>query len=112
MSFAALTDDMDSSIMESLKDGRVDHLAASGTVLAAGVEAIVDEGVERIAELTGFVDRVTTITVRKDLLPGLDRKGGFRSTADEPVAVLDSKTWHIDGIAADDGHLITFYVVP
>ena len=32
-----------------------------------------------------------------------DRQGAF---------VMDGRTWHIDGIAEDDGHLITFYVVP
>ena len=111
-SFADLVDDMDIMLMESLSDGRVDHLSGSGTPLAEGLEAIVDKDVERIAELTGFVDRVTTVTVRKALLPGMDRKGGFRSNTDDPVRDLGSQTWHIDGIAADDGHLITFYVVP
>lgn len=109
--FAALVDDMDSMLMGSLNDGRVDHLSAGGDPLAVEVEAIVDLDVERIAEF-GAIDRLMTVAVRKALIPNLDRQGSFRSNADNPIAVMGSKTWHIDGIASDDGHLITFYVVP
>jgi len=109
--FADLVDDMDSMLMESLSDGRVDHLSASGSPLAEGLEAIVDQGVERLAEF-GAVERLMTITVRKALIPHLDRKGGFRSNAGSPVPVMGGKVWHIDDVASDDGHLITFYVVP
>ncbi|MOA49807.1 hypothetical protein D3C78_1727350 [compost metagenome] len=51
------------------------------------------------------MERATTITVRKALLQPLDRNGAF---------LIDGKLWHIarKGIASDDDHLITFFVVP
>lgn len=101
--FADLTDDMDAEIMASLNDGEADYLNAAGTVLAEGVEVILEKDVERIDVISGMVDRAVTIAVRKALLQPLDRKGAFS---------LDGKTWHIDGIAEDDGHLIIFYVKP
>ena len=101
--FADLTDDMDAEIMASLNDGQADYLNAVGAVLAEGVEVILDKDVERMDVITGMVDRAVAITVRKALLQPLDRKGAFS---------LDGKTWHIDGIAEDDSHLITFSVKP
>lgn len=101
--FADLTDDMDAMLMSSLNDGQADYLSAVGAVLAGGVEVILDKDVERLDVVSGLLDRAVTITVRKTLLQPLDRKGAFR---------LAGKTWHIDGIAEDDGHLITFYVKP
>ena len=103
MSFADLTDDMDAMLMSSLNDGHADYLSATGMQLACGVEVIIDMDVDRIDVVSGMIDRAVTITVRRDQLQPLDRKGAFR---------LPAKTWHIDAIAADDGHLITFYVVP
>jgi hypothetical protein len=72
-------------------------------VLAGDVEVMLDKEVDRIDTASGMLDRAVTITVRKSLLQPFDRKGAF---------VLDGKTWHIDGIAEDDGHLIALYVVP
>ncbi len=110
--FADLTDDMDEMIMSSLNDGAADYLNAAGAVLASSLEVIVDMDVERMDTISGGVERMVTVTVRKSLLVPFDRKGSFRSNADAPVKALSTKTWHIDGIAEDDGHMITFYVVP
>ena len=110
MSFADLMDDMDEMIMASLNDGQCDYLAGTGAVLAGGLSIIFDKEVERVDMASGMVDRAVTITVRRHLLRPLDRKGAFRLYPQDWGA--DGKTWHIDGIAADDGHLITFYVVP
>lgn len=103
MSFADLTDDMDAMLMASLNDGTADYLNAAGAVQAAGVEVILERDVERLDVVSGMLDRAVTLTVRKALLTPLDRKGAF---------VHAGKKWHIDGIAEDDGHLITLYVVP
>lgn len=91
--------------MAQLNDGTGDHLSTTGQVLASGLELILDRNVERfqIDSVTGAMERAVTITARKALLPQLDRKGAFQ---------LDGKAWHIDAIASDDGHLITFFVVP
>jgi hypothetical protein len=94
---------MDAAIMASLNDGLADYLSATGAVLAGDVEVMLDKEVDRIDTASGMLDRAVTITVRKSLLQPFDRKGAF---------VFDGKTWHIDGIAEDDGHLITLYVVP
>jgi hypothetical protein len=94
---------MDAAIMASLNDGHADYLSVTGAVLAGDVEVMLDKEVDRIDTASGMLDRAVTITVRKSLLQPFDRKGAF---------VLDGKTWHIDGIAEDDGHLITLYVVP
>lgn len=110
MSFADLTDDMDAMLMSSLNDGHGDYLNASGAVLAGGLEVILDKDVERMDLASGMVDRAVTITVHRHLLQPFDRKGAFR--LDPQAWGADGKTWHIDGIAEDDGHLITFYVVP
>lgn len=108
--FADLVADMDAMIMSSLNDGVGDYLNAAGAVLASGIEVILDKEVDRMDVVSGMVDRAVTITVRRQLLQPLDRKGAFR--LDPAQWSADGKTWHIDGIAADDGHLITFYVVP
>ena len=94
---------MHQRVVARLNDGEAQYLSRSGVVLAAAVPAIVSQGVERLDALSGGVDRVRTHCVQKHLLQPLDLKGAF---------VMAGKTWHIDGIAEDDGHLITFYVVP
>lgn len=94
---------MDAAIMASLNDGTADYLNGAGAVLVSDVEVILDRDVERLDTVNGMLDRAVTFTVRKKLLQPFDRKGAFR---------LDGKTWQIDGITADDGNLITFYVVP
>lgn len=101
--FSDLAADMDDQIMDSLSDGPAQYRSRSGAVLASALLVIVDQDVERVDTLTGGVDRVRTHCVQKRLLQPLDLKGSF---------VMSGKTWHIDGIAEDDGHLITFYVVP
>ena len=108
--FADLIDDMDAAIMASLNDGTADYLNAAGAVLASGLEVMLDKDIERMDLISGMVDRAVTITVRRHLLQPLDRKGAFRLAPEDWGA--DGKTWHIDGIAEDDGHLITFYVKP
>ncbi|AQZ96632.1 hypothetical protein BVH74_18570 [Halopseudomonas phragmitis] len=104
--------DMDTALLETLKDGRVDFLTAAGSVAVEGLDAIVDTDVQRINEVSGFVDRVVTVCVSKAALGAYDRKGGVRSNSIEPVKYLVGKNWHLDGIASDDGDLITFYLVP
>lgn len=105
-SFAEALADADAAIMASLTDGQATYLARTGEVLAEGIDVILDRDIERtdrVNTATGLFERTVTLTVRKALLQPLDRQGAF---------VLDGKTWHIDGLAADDGHLITLYVVP
>lgn len=102
MMFAA---EIDAAIMATLNDGAGDHLSATGQVLASNLELILDRNVERfdLDSVSGAMERAVTITVRKALLQPLDRRGAF---------LLDGQLWHIDKVASDDGHLITFYVVP
>lgn len=101
--FGKALEAMDSAIAASLNDGQADYLNYAGAVLAEGVAVILDRDVERLDTVSGMLDRTVTLTVRKGLLQPFDRKGAFR---------LDGKAWHIDGIAADDGHWLTLYVVP
>lgn len=100
--FPGLVDDLDDMIMDSLSDGTATYLSRSGQVLAEGVPVIVEKDVERFSEV-GAVDRVRTHEVQKRYLQPFDRQGAF---------VMDGKTWHINGIERDDGHMITLYVVP
>lgn len=100
--FPDLVGDLDDMIMHSLSDGTATYLSRSGQVLAEGVPVIVEKEVERFSE-GGAVDRVRTHEVQKRYLQPFDRQGAF---------VMDGKTWHIDGIERDDGHMITLYVVP
>lgn len=93
---------LDDAVMDSLSDGTATYLSRSGQVLAEGVPVIVEKEVERFSE-GGAVDRVRTHEVQKRYLQPFDRQGAF---------AMDGKTWHIDGIERDDGHMITLYVVP
>ena len=110
--FSAAMDDMDATLLDSLKDGRVDFLTVSGSVAVEGLDAIVEQDVERINDVPGAVDRLITICVLKSALGSYDRKGAFRSNVGEPVKLIAGKTMHLDGIESDDGSLITFYVRP
>lgn len=101
-SFPDLVEDLDDMIMDSLSDGTATYLSRTGQVLADAVPVIVEKDVERFSE-GGAVDRVRTHEVQKRYLQPFDRQGAF---------VMDGKTWHIDGIERDDGHMITLYVVP
>lgn len=94
---------LDAAVMRHLSDGVCQYLGRDSQVLASDVPVIVEQEVERFTEVDGAVERVRTHCIQKHLLQPLDRQGSF---------AMDGKTWHIDGIAADDGHLITFYVVP
>lgn len=85
-----------------LADSVGNYVDRNGTVLAQDLELQVDRNVERFGE-GDAVDRVATISVLRSLIQPLDRKGAF---------IIGTETLHIDGIADDDGHLITFYVVP
>lgn len=100
--FPDLVSELDDMIMDSLSDGTAKYLSRSGQVLAEGVPVIVEKDVERFGE-GGAVDRVRTHEVQKRYLQPFDRQGAF---------AMDGKTWHIDGIERDDGHMITLYVVP
>lgn len=101
--FSDLVDDLDDQVMASLSDGDAQYLSRSGAVLADKIPVIVELNVERVSVINGAIDRGRTHCVQKRLLQPLDLKGAF---------AMDGKTWHIDGIADDDGDLITFYVVP
>jgi len=90
--------------MRGLSDGAADYLNAAGAVLATGVEVIIDREVERFDAVSGMVSSAVTVTLQRHLLQPFDRKGALRMS--------DGALWHIDGIAADDGQIITFYVVP
>ncbi|MCQ4245559.1 hypothetical protein CXK93_12335 [Stutzerimonas decontaminans] len=92
---------LDDAVMDSLSDGTAMYLNRTGQVLAENVPVIVEKDVERFSE--GAVDRVRTHEVQKRYLQPFDRQGAF---------VMDGKTWHIDGIERDDGHMIILYVVP
>ena len=85
-----------------LADSVGNYVDRNGAVLAQDLGLQVDRDVERFGE-GGAVDRVTTISVLRNLIQPLDRKGAF---------VIGTETLHIDGIAEDDSHMITFYVVP
>lgn len=100
--FPDLVSELDDMIMDSLSDGTATYLSRTGQVLAEGVPVIVEKDVERFSE-GGAVDRVRTHEVQKRYLQPFDRQGAF---------AMDGKTWHIDGIERDDGHMITLYVVP
>ena len=89
--------------MDALSDQVVDYYDNQGALLDIGIAAIVDHGTDRINETTGSIDRWSTIAVLHTALQKVDRKGHF---------VLDQRPFYIDGIANDDGHLITFYVRP
>lgn len=108
--FGACIAALDAAVMASLGDGLADYLNASGAVLAGGIEVMLDKDIERVDIVSGMVDRSVTITIRRHLLQPFDRQGAFRLDPAEWGA--DGKTWYIDGIAEDDGHLITFYVKP
>lgn len=93
---------LDDAVMDSLSDGTATYLSRTGQVLAEGVPVIAEKDVERFSD-GGAVDRVRTHEVQKCYLQPFDRQGAF---------VMGGKTWRIDGIERDDGHMITLYVVP
>ncbi|OBY48684.1 hypothetical protein A9513_032885 [Pseudomonas sp. AU12215] len=100
--FGDLVDEMDDTILEVLGDGEFALVDRNGHVQVDVLHGIVEEGVERV--VSGAVDRFRTIEVSKSQLGSYDRRGGFMDT--------EGNRWTIDGIHLDDGHLITFYVVP
>ncbi|HCE6898855.1 hypothetical protein [Pseudomonas aeruginosa] len=99
--FSELVADMDEIIADVLGDGEFGYLDRSGRQIG-NAAVIVEEGVERME--AGALDRYRTIACRKAELQPLDRKGAFLDS--------DGQVWRIDGIHADDGDWITFYVVP
>ena len=101
---------MDAAIEDSLSDGLADFLSASGALQRQGLAVMLDKDAERFDVVTGMVGRSVTIAVRRASLGQYDRKGSFR--LDPSAWGADGKTWHIDGIASDDGQWVTFYVVP
>lgn len=87
--------------LSRLADSVVDHLDAQGATLVAGLDAMIDRDVERLDQ--GRLERAVTVTVSKGALQSFDRRGAFR---------VNGEVLHIDKIASDDGHLVSFYVVP
>lgn len=102
-SFARARDRLHMAVLSRLADGTADYFHADGTVIAVGIEVLLERNVERLNTVDGLLDRVVTITVPKGVLSPFDRKGMFH---------IDGKIWHIDGIADDDGHFLTLYLVP
>ena len=103
--FARVMDRLHRVGSSRLADTTAKYLSARGEVLACDLPVQVDRNVDAMEFGLGATGRVTTITVRKALLAPFDRKGSF---------LLGCEKWHItkDGIAADDGHMITLYVEP
>lgn len=101
-SFFDQVEEMDALLLEELGDGLVDYLNRQAAVIVQGLPLERVPDVERLE--SGALDRFTVFCVQKARLQPFDRHGAFRDAA--------GKVWHIDGIAADDGHLITFYVRP
>jgi hypothetical protein len=103
VSFADQIEEVDALLLETLGDGTATYLDRQGSVIAEALPVEVQDDIERPNMESGLLDRLRTVTVQKRRLQPFDRQGAFR---------MDGKTWHIDGIHEDDGHLITFYVVP
>ncbi|WP_437881029.1 hypothetical protein [Pseudomonas sp. LRF_L74] len=101
--FGSLVDDMDDAVMDSLSDDCANYCSRTGVLIAEGIPVIIDKDVERVDEVAQAIDRVRTHTVQKRFLDPFDRQGYFE---------VAGKAWHIDGIQADDGHMITLYVKP
>lgn len=108
--FRQMIAEMDADIEEILSDGLAEFLSANGTPQRQGLAVMLDKDAERVDVVTGMVGRSVTIAVRRNVLGQYDRKGSFR--LDPSAWGADGKTWHVDGIASDDGHWVTFYVVP
>ncbi|WP_160286541.1 hypothetical protein [Pseudomonas knackmussii] len=102
--FDDLVEEMDAVLLEDLGDGLVDYLDRQGALLAGGLPVQIDDGVLPVDLVDRAVDRLRTMCLQKSRLRPLDREGAFREAS--------GKVWHIDGVHEDDGHLITFYVVP
>lgn len=103
MGWASMRARLDRQSIQAFNDGPLTFLDRQGAVIAAGLAAVISDDVERI-DVRGAIDRVRTIAVQKSLLSPLDRQGRFKDASE--------RLWFIDGIQADDGSLITFYVVP
>lgn len=102
--FDDLVEDMDATLLEVLGDGNVAYLDRQGAVINGALPVEIEDGVVPIDLVDRAVDRVRTMAVQKHLIQPFDREGAFRDDS--------GKLWYIDGIHADDGHLITFYVEP
>lgn len=88
-------------IVARLADATAQHFDQQGQARGEPVPVIYD----RQAERTSFngVDYWQTLAVQLKNLPDFDRKGYF--LVDGVAQAL-----HIDDIASNDGHMITFYV--
>ena len=53
MTWAAMRDRMNKTIMRTLADGAAEYLSATGAVLARGVEVIMERDVERLDDVSG-----------------------------------------------------------
>ena len=69
-------------------------------MIADALPVLVDHAVERMESISGF-DHWTTVQLVTADVDRIDRQGRF---------LIAGKTWHIDGVASDDGHVISFYV--
>ncbi|WAB92483.1 hypothetical protein OSS47_00445 [Pseudomonas citronellolis] len=102
--FDDLVEEMDAALLDVLGDGLVAYLDRQGAVVAADLPVEINDGVIPNDLVERAVDRLRTMGVQKHRLQPFDSEGAFRDEG--------GRLWYIDGIHEDDGHLITFYVVP
>lgn len=85
-----------------LADSVAEYLDRDGLQLAENLLVVVDHAAERYDSF-GCFGRWTTIAFLTEDVARVDTEGRF---------VVGGKTWVIDGIASDDGRVMSFYVRP
>lgn len=90
---------MDKKLLRHLNDGVASFYDKTGALLAENIKVMLDRDVQHPAE---FIERITTITIRIADLPNFDRQGHIEHKG---------IGWRIDGIASDDGYLLTLKVL-
>lgn len=101
--FAAALARMHCVGVDRLSDETADYLDGQGNLVAEDVPIMNDKDVVAAGFEEILLDPRRSLSALRAHLPAIHRGGSFQ---------IAGKAWHIDGIAADDGHLITFYVVP
>lgn len=98
MTFADLTDDMDAMIMSSLNDGLGDYFDSAGTLVAQGIELMIDKNLQRVGPDGVFMSEAVGVTWRKQALPVVIRGGFF---------VFGPRRYVVEETIQDDGHMLT-----
>lgn len=88
------------TVQNSLADSVAVYYDRSGAVIEDALPVIVEHSVERMDSFNAF-EHWTTVSFVIASASKIDRQGKFR---------INNKDWQIDGIASDDGHVISFYV--